>query len=99
MALIRVHGASKWQLIKLILIEGLTLSILGTLFGLLISRVSLFFISIMVNKNQTISQIQFSLIGDEFWLLIIALCIGLFSSLIPAILTYKINIPKILSNA
>ena len=83
MALIRVHGASKWQLIKLILIEGLTLSILGTLFGLLISRVSLFFISIMVNKNQTISQIQFSLIGDEFWLLIIALCIGLFSSLIP----------------
>ena len=99
MALIRVHGASKWQLIQLILIEGVTLSILGTIFGLLISRISLFLISIFVNQNQTLNQIQFSLISDELWLFTIALFIGLLASLIPAILTYKMNIPKILSNA
>ena len=99
LALIRVHGANRWQLIKLVFIEGITLSILGTFFGLLISRLSLFLIIILVNQQQFLNNIKFSLITDELWIFLIALFIGLSASLIPAILTYKINIPKLLSNA
>ena len=51
LALMRVHGATKIQLIKLVLLEGLLLSIVGTFLGLLISRLSLFIISILVNKQ------------------------------------------------
>ena len=99
LALIRVHGATKWQLIKLVFLEGLTLSFLGTSFGLLISRLILFLTSFLVNQKQMLDSFELGLIIDELWLFLIALFIGLIASLIPAILTYKINIPKILSNA
>jgi putative ABC transport system permease protein len=99
LALIRVHGATKWQLIKLVLLEGLALSFMGTIFGLLISRLILFLTPILANQNQVLNSFEFGVIADELWLFLIALFIGLLASLIPAILTYKINIPKILSNA
>ena len=99
LALIRVHGATKWQLIRLVFIEGLTLSTLGTIFGLIISRLILFSTPILANQNQMLNSFEFGLITEEVWLFLISLFIGLLASLIPAILTYKINIPKILSNA
>tara|TARA_Y100000589_G_scaffold202856_1_gene191358 strand:+ start:10323 stop:11594 length:1272 start_codon:yes stop_codon:yes gene_type:complete len=99
LALMRVHGATKIQLIKLVLLEGLLLSIVGTFLGLLISRLSLFIISILVNHNQKISNIEFSLINNEIWLVLTAIFIGFLASLIPSFITYKINITKILSNA
>ena len=98
LALIRVHGATRWQLIKLVFLEGLTLSFLGTIFGILISRLILFLMRLLVNEKQMLN-IEFELISQELWLFLIALFIGLTASLIPAILTYRINIPKILSNA
>jgi len=98
LALIRVHGATRWQLIKLVFLEGLTLSFLGTIFGILISRLILFLMRLLVNQKQMLN-IEFELISQELWLFLIALFIGLTASLIPAILTYRINIPKILSNA
>lgn len=99
LALIRVHGATKLQLIKLVFLEGLTISTLGTIFGLITSRLILFSTSFMVNQQQMLNSIEYKLITDEFWLFSISLFIGLIASLIPAIITSKINIPKVLSNA
>jgi len=98
LALIRVHGATKWQLIKLVFLEGLTLSFLGTIFGIIISRLILFITPILANQTQIMNNFGFGVITDELWLFLIALFIGLLASLIPSILTYKINIPKVLSN-
>ncbi len=98
LALMRVHGATRIQLIKLIFLEGLSLSVLGTIFGLLISRFSLVIISSFTNQNQSFTNIDLSMINSELLLLIAALIIGFIASLIPALSVYKINIPKILSN-
>ena len=98
LALIRVHGATKWQLIKLVFLEGLTVSLLGTFFGLLISRLILFLMPFLVNKNQILNSLGYGLITNELWLIIIALFVGFLASLIPSFLVYKINIPKTLSN-
>lgn len=98
LALMRVHGATRMQLIKLIFLEGLSLSVLGTFFGLLISRFSLVIISSFTNQNQSFTNIDLSMINSELLLLIAALIIGFIASLIPALSVYKINIPKILSN-
>ena len=98
LALMRVHGATRIQLIKLIFLEGLSLSILGTFFGLLISRFSLVIISSFTNQNQSFTNIDLSMINSELLLLIAALIIGFIASLIPALSVYRINIPKILSN-
>ena len=98
LALMRVHGATRIQLIKLIFIEGLSLSVIGTFFGLVISRFSLVIISLFTNQNQSFTNIDLSMINSELLLLIVALIIGFIASLIPALSVYKINIPKILSN-
>ena len=98
LALMRVHGATRIQLIKLIFLEGLSLSVLGTFFGLLISRFSLVIISSFTNQNQSFTNIDLSMINSELALLIAALIIGFIASLIPALSVYRINIPKILSN-
>ena len=63
------------------------------------SRLILFSTSFMVNQQQMLNSIEYKLIADELWLFSIALFIGLIASLIPAIITSKINIPKVLSNA
>ena len=98
-ALMRVHGATKFQVIKLVLIEGITLSFIGTLFGFIVSRLSLYVISILVNQTKMLSSFDYRLLNDEIWLFLISMIIGLLASLIPSILAYRINIPKTLSNA
>lgn len=99
LALMRVHGATKWQLVKLVLQEGMILSVLGAIFGLLISRITLFSMSLFVEHKYAVNSFQFNLISEEIWLIPIALVIGFIASLIPTIQTYNINIPKTLSNA
>ena len=98
LALMRVHGATKWQLVKLVLQEGMILSVLGAIFGLLISRITLFSMSLFVEHKYAVNSFQFNLISEEIWLIPIALVIGFIASLIPTIQTYNINIPKTLSN-
>lgn len=99
LAIMRVHGASKWQLVKLVLFEGLMLSILGTFLGLLISRMTLLIMSLFVQHKFAFNAVQFNFLTEELWLFPSALLIGLVASLIPTILIYRFNIPKILSNA
>ena len=98
LALIRVHGASRWQLVRLVILEGFILSVLGTIFGLLISRLALYIIPIFI-KSTSIGNISVGLINEELILIPISIIIGLLASLIPTIMAYNINIPKILSDA
>ena len=93
------NDSTRCQLIKLVFIEGITLSLLGTIFGLIISRFSLYIMFTLVRQQQFLNSVKFSLILDELFMFLIALFIGVIASLIPAIIAYKINIPKILSNA
>jgi putative ABC transport system permease protein len=98
LALMRVHGASKWQLVQLVLQEGIILSVIGTVLGLLISRITLLIITLFAEHKHTFSSFQFNLLNEELWLLPIALLIGIVASIIPTVLSYNINIPKTLSN-
>ena len=98
LALMRVHGASKWQLVQLVLQEGIILSVIGTVFGLFISRITVLTITLFAEHKHAFSSFQYNLLNEELWLLPIALFIGIIASLIPTVLSYNINIPKILSN-
>ena len=98
LALMRVHGASKWQLVQLVLQEGIILSVIGTVLGLLISRITLLITTLFAEHKYTFSSFQYNLLNEELWLLPIALLIGIVASIIPTALSYNINIPKTLSN-
>ena len=98
LSLMRVHGATKWQLVQLVLQEGIILSLTGTIFGLLISRITLLVLPLFAEQKYTFVSFQFNFLSEELWLLPLSLLIGVAASLIPTILSYNINIPKTLSN-
>ena len=99
LALMRVHGASRWQMVQLVLQEGLFLSIIGTFLGIVISRIALFVLPLFLDLKYGLNTIPTGLIKEELWLFPLGLIIGLSASFIPIIQTYNINIPKTLSNA
>ena len=98
LALMRVHGATRFQLVKLVFQEGMLISILGLFLGILFSRLILYVVSFFIYHNYSFYSIQLSLIKEELWLFPIALFVGFIASLIPIIQAYRINIPKTLSN-
>lgn len=98
LALMRVHGATRFQLVKLVFQEGMLISILGLFLGILFSRLILYVVSFFIHHNYSFYSIQLSLIKEELWLFPIALFVGFIASLIPIIQAYYINIPKTLSN-
>jgi putative ABC transport system permease protein len=98
LALMRVHGATRFQLVRLVFQEGMLISIFGLVFGILFSRIILYLVSLFIHHNYSFYSIQLSLIKEELWLFPIALFVGFIASLIPIIQAYRINIPKILSN-
>lgn len=99
LAFLRVYGASKKQLIQLIMQEGVLLAFLGTILGLLSSRLILIGLTFFGDQNTVIKKIQLHPTGEELWLIVFGLTIGIIASLMPTIQAYKMNIPKTLSNA
>jgi len=99
LALMRVHGASRWQLVKLIQFEAIFLSFIGAFFGLLLSRLSVYILSSLVSENNTMNNFPLTFVPEELWLLPSALLIGILAALIPTLQAYRTNIPKLLIDA
>lgn len=100
LALMRISGASRFQLLQLVLIESICLCIVGLLAGIVFSRVALFIISQAAEEQFKLSFNPFETIWNkEFPLIVITLMLGIISALIPAIKAYRINISKVLANA
>lgn len=94
MALLRVYGASKLQLMQLILTEGAALTFLGGMLGLMLSKVGLIILS-QFGVNQFNQDLDPLLIGSVDILLIFgALFIGLLAASLPAIRVYRVDISK-----
>ena len=99
MALMRTYGASSWQLVLLVLQEGLLLTLIGFLLGMLFSRLGLWLISGLMQASYHYVFSGWNWVAEEWWLLITALAIGILASLLPAIRVFRINISKTLANA
>ncbi len=99
MALMRTYGASRWQLVGLVLQEGLLLTLAGFSLGILVSRLGLWLISGLMEASYHYSFSGWGWMAEEWWLLASALAIGLLASLIPAIRVFRINISKTLADA
>ncbi|MCI5057107.1 MAG: ABC transporter permease, partial [Flavobacteriales bacterium] len=98
MAFLRVQGASRWQLVQLVLQEGIILTILGVIFGVILSRMVLWSTTYFLDLNSNLGAKFYALLKGEIWLMAVALFIGFLASIIPTIQSYKIDIPKTLSD-
>jgi putative ABC transport system permease protein len=98
LAILRTLGASKIKLFKIVIFEGLILSVLGAIIGIALGHVTLLVIGNYHDANQAkITGFVFS--NQEFLLLGLAILIGFMSSIIPAIQAYRSDISKTISKS
>lgn len=97
LAYMRVKGASRMQVFVLIILEGLFISIIGTLLGFILAYSGLVLLSsnLEANYNYSLSQLQFT--STELYILLAGLTVGLIAALIPAIQASKTDISLILN--
>jgi len=99
-ALMRINGASRWQLLSLIMIESLILCFLGFLFGTIFGRFALRFISNSAEDDFKMAFNPMEIVWQkEAMLMVATLVVGIIAALIPAIKAYQLNISKTLANA
>lgn len=96
LAIMRTLGASKGKLFSLIILEGLILTLIGTIIGVALGHGILH----LIGNYQESSQAKMNgllFIKEEFYLLAAGLLIGIVAAIIPAIQAYRSNISKILA--
>lgn len=97
MALMLSMGATRAQLFGMLLLEGLVLALIGFVAGLALSRLGLWLLSQFVEGNYHYSFSDASILPDEWWLLAVAVAIGLVAAALPAIGVYRMNISRTLA--
>lgn len=99
-ALLRVNGASRLQLLSLVMIESLLLCITGFVFGTIVGRIALSFISGSADSEFKISFNPMEFVWEkEGYLLLLTIFVGVLAAAIPAVKAYTLNISKTLANA
>jgi putative ABC transport system permease protein len=98
MALMLSMGAQRFKLFVMLLLEGLLLSVTGYIFGILFSRIGLYFASKALAGNLPSSLNNMTIEKEEIILLIAALLVGIFAAMLPSIGVYRIDISKTLAN-
>lgn len=99
-ALMRINGASRLQLLSLIMIESLILCLVGFIFGTVFGRFALGFISNSAEDDFKMAFNPMEIVWEKESLLLLAtLVVGIIAALIPSIKAYQLNISKTLANA
>lgn len=99
-ALMRIQGASRLQLLQIVVIESLVLCVIGFLFGTVLGRIALMFISKSSDEAFKIAFNPLEFVWEkEGILFLVTIFVGLLAALIPAVKAYRLNISKTLSNA
>lgn len=99
-ALLRVSGASRLQLLTLVLFESLLLCFVGFILGTIVGRVALTLISSTTDEQFKMAFNPLTIIWDkEGILFLVTIFVGIVAALIPAIKAYTLNISKTLANA
>ena len=97
LAVMRSIGASKTKLFSLVLVEGLVITLIGSILGLVLGHIALFFIN--QQTSESIDIVDVLMINNAELLLILVAClIGMLAALIPAIKAYKTSISTILGD-
>ncbi len=99
LAVLRSIGATRFQLLQLILIEGITLTWIGAILGLVLGHVFLFFLLKTSDQGLAASLQAWTFLPGELWILVYATVVGLVASIIPAITAYQTSIAKQLTKS
>jgi len=99
LAIMRTLGGSRFKLFSHVLIEGVIISFTGGLLGLLLGHLAVEGIGYWMSEAQQFAIRGFVILPGEVKIIILAVGIGVVSSIIPAIQAYRTEIAKTLSKS
>lgn len=97
MALMRSYGATARQLFLMVLLEGIFMSIVGILLGVITSRLGLLVVSGLAEERFYFDFNNLALLAEEYYLFGVCVLIGILAAIIPAIQALQIDISKALA--
>ncbi len=98
MAIMLSLGATRTKLFVLLLLEGLIISLLGTVIGLVISRLGMYWMAQQIEQSFHYDFAVLALAAEEGWMIAGALGIGMLAAAIPSLGIYRINISSTLAD-
>nr|WP_295929383.1 FtsX-like permease family protein [uncultured Dyadobacter sp.] len=97
MALMLSMGATRSRLFLMLLIEGLSLAVIGFFAGIIASRIGLWLFSKAAEEDFHYSLRKFALLNEEIYLFLGALAIGAIAAALPSLGIYRLNISRTLA--
>jgi len=97
LSLLRVLGGKPITLFTIIILEGIVMSILGFILGMIFSHVSMALLGDSLSEKYNYDFVPWQLHGKELYLFIVSIALGFFAALIPALMAYGTDIHKNLS--
>jgi putative ABC transport system permease protein len=97
LAIMRTLGGSRMKLFLHVIIEGAMISIAGGVLGIALGHIAMEGIGVMFAEAQQFAVTGSVFLTEEIWILLLAIGIGVVSSLIPALLAYRTDIAQTLS--
>ena len=97
LAIMRSMGATRIKVFVTILLEGLLLTLTGTIIGLLIGHGTIILLSGLVVEMQKAGMSGVVFYSEEWIILSASLVLGLLCSFIPAVQAYRTDISKVLA--
>ncbi len=96
LAIMRSMGATRSKIFRLILAEGLVLTIIGSLFGFGLAHFGFWILGFSVEQ---IANMEAFFVNEEYFVLAGSFIVGIFASIVPAALAYNSDISETLSRA
>ncbi|NNF04323.1 MAG: FtsX-like permease family protein [Rhodothermales bacterium] len=97
LAMMRTLGAPRRKLMTHVLLEGLLLSGMGCLLGLILGHAAAMVLGVALENAQGMALGGFTLLPEEGYVVLFALVAGLAAALIPAWQAYRTDIARILA--
>ena len=97
LSLLRVLGGKPISLFTIIILEGIIMALLGFLLGMFLSHSAIALLSESLTDKYNYDFRAWVGHGNEYYLFIVSIALGFFAAFIPAIMAYKTDIHKNLS--
>lgn len=96
-AIMRSMGASRGTLFGIVIAEGILITLIGAILGLLLAHVALHLIGAQTRNDDVLDALAFH--PHEGWIVLASVLIGFVSAVIPAAKAYRTDISQTLSES
>jgi putative ABC transport system permease protein len=97
LAIMRTLGGSRGWLFLLVLLQGVILALVGTALGMLLGHAAAQAVGMWFNITRQMSFTGLTWVREEWWLVVVAVAIGVLAAILPALSAYRTDIAKTLA--